>query len=128
MDEVDATMRRGTVTNISSGTVGIQGGQVTGSTVWMGVAPQAPSEVSLAGELSMFRDLLVRSRSAGNLDDLTYDAATAELDIASEALEENTADGQSKVVLALKRLRGLVVDVAELATKIAALIVAAKGM
>jgi len=128
MDEADATMRRGTVTNIASGTVGIQGGQVTGSTVWMGVAPTASSGIDLVRELAVFRDLLVRNRSAGSLDDVTYEAAAIELDIASEAAQEKTAEGQSKVILALKRLRGLVADVTDLATKIAALIAAAQGM
>ncbi|ONI91657.1 hypothetical protein ALI144C_00910 [Actinosynnema sp. ALI-1.44] len=61
------------------------------------------------------------------LHDATY-AAAAELDIAGKALEDKTPHGRSKVVLALKRLRGLVVDVTELSTKVVAVIVAVQGL
>lgn len=70
----------------------------------------------------------MRERCTGALDDTTYQAAQAELDIASKALETNTSEGKSTFVLALKRLRGLIADIADLATKIATLIATAKGL
>jgi adenosylhomocysteine nucleosidase len=127
MRETKETRRRGTATNIASGLVGIQAAQVTGSSVWIGVAPQTASVAGLRTELEAMRDLLARCRSVGSLDDITYDAATVELDIASKALEENTPEGRNKIVLALKRARGLVADVAELATKIGSAIAVVKG-
>lgn len=129
MQEVDNAKTGSTVTNIASGQVGIVAGRdVTGSTVWMGTAPQAPTTADLATELAAFRDQLMREYSTGRLDDATYEAAQTELDIASKALEENTPAGTGTFVLALKRLRGLIADMADLATKIATLIAAAKGL
>jgi len=118
----------GFVYNVASGQVGIQAANVTGSTVWMGTAPQTVTTSDLVAELAALRDLLKRERTAGALDDATYEAAEAEIDVASEALETNTSESKSRFVLALKRLRGLVADVADLASKIAAMIVAVKGL
>jgi adenosylhomocysteine nucleosidase len=119
----------GSIHNVASGQVGIMAGRdVTGSTVWMGAAPQAPTAADLVTELTAFRHQLVREHSTGRLDDETYEAAQAELDVASEALKSNTREGKGTFVLALKRLRGLIADVADLATKIAMLIAAAKGL
>ncbi|GLZ35104.1 purine phosphorylase [Lentzea sp. NBRC 105346] len=128
MREAGEPKHHGNITNIASGMVGIQAARVTGSTVVMGGTPQAFTAADLERELAVFRDALARSRSAGQLDDGTYAAATAELDIASTALKENVPERQSKVVLALKRLRGLIAEVAELATKIGTLIAAANGL
>jgi nucleoside phosphorylase len=118
----------GNVSNFSSGQVGIQAGHVTGSTVYQGSLPGKPATADLVAELAAFRDHLKRERAMGKVDETTYVAAEAELDIASEALEADTPDGKSKVMLALKRLRGLVADVAELAARIATVIAAVKGL
>lgn len=120
--------RHGCVSNFASGQVGIQAAHVTGSNVWMGAAPQAPTTAGLAGELAAIRTHLMRERSAGNLDDATYEAAQAELDIASKAMATDTPEDKGRIVLALKRLRGLIADVADLAAKITALIVVASGL
>ena len=118
----------GNVSNFASGQVGIQAGHVTGSTVNMGSPSQSPTSSSLVTELAAVRDLLNRERSAGRIDDPTYEAAKTELDIASEALATGTAEGKSTFVLALKRLRGLIADVTDLATRIVALLVTAKDL
>jgi len=128
MGESNSVKSGGVVNNFSSGQVGIQAAHVTGSTVWMGAAPQASTRAGLVAELALFRGHLIRERSIGKLDEDTYDAAQAELDIASEALAADTPEGKSRFFLALKRLRGLIADVADLATKIASLIAAAKGL
>jgi adenosylhomocysteine nucleosidase len=128
MGESNSMKNGGVVTNFSSGQVGIQAAHVTGSTVWMGAAPQASTRADFVAELALFREHLLRECSIGNLDEVTYDAAQAELNIVGEALQADTPEDKSKLFLALKRLRGLIVDVADLATKIALLIAAAKGL
>jgi nucleoside phosphorylase len=128
MREGTADKSSGTVTNIVSGQVGIQAANVTGSTVWMGAPSHAPAELDLVAELKALRGDLSRERSAGRIDTTTYEAAQEELDIASKALDGSAPGSGRTFVLALKRLRGLIADVADLATKIAALIAAAKGL
>jgi adenosylhomocysteine nucleosidase len=125
---VKANQTGTTIHNTATGQVGIQAAHVTDSTVWMGAAPQAVTTVGLVAELAAFRDLLMRERSTGTVDDATYQAAQSELDIASKALDDNTSEGKTSFVLALKRLHGLISDVASLAAKIATLIAAAKGL
>jgi adenosylhomocysteine nucleosidase len=109
--------------NTSSGTVGIQAAHVVNSNVWMGATLPSPSPADLAAALVSLREELARERSTGALDEPTYQAARTELDHAEEALEETeTHEGRSRFVLALKRLRGLIEHVTDLATKIAGLI------
>lgn len=114
--------------HVSGGQVGIQAATVTGSTVHLGTAPRVSSPTDLVAELAALRMTLNRERSAGTIDDRTYAAAQAELDIASTALLADTAEGKSTFVLALKRLRGLIADIAEPAAKIIALLAAANGL
>lgn len=128
MQEGDTVDHPGSVSNHSSGQVGIQAGQVTGSTVWMGAAAPPAEPADLASELAVVRDLLARERSAGRIDQPTFEAAQAELDTAADALATSTPEGRSRFVLALKRLRGLIADLTDLATRIAALLVTAKDL
>nr|WP_218903213.1 5'-methylthioadenosine/S-adenosylhomocysteine nucleosidase [Streptomonospora nanhaiensis] len=128
MDDGTFGEKGGGVTNYAFGQVGIQAGQVTGSRVSMGADLSGPEPADLAAGLAAFRDDLVRERSAGRIDGATYDAAQAEIDIASKALADSTPEGKGAFVLALKRLRGLIGDVAELAAKVAAFIAAAQGV
>ncbi|MCX2729440.1 5'-methylthioadenosine/S-adenosylhomocysteine nucleosidase [Saccharopolyspora sp. NFXS83] len=119
----------GEVTNIAHGsTVGIQGRDVSNSVVTIGAAPPASTSVDLESQLAAVREELARARGHGAVDDLTYEAAQDELDLAGKALEENTPEGKSKFVLALKRLRGLIDEAADVATKVAALITAVSGL
>ncbi|GAA0528181.1 5'-methylthioadenosine/S-adenosylhomocysteine nucleosidase [Saccharopolyspora thermophila] len=117
-----------TVSNINYGQTAIQAGTVTGSTVWMGVASPTSAAPDLAAELAAIRGHLMRERTAGNVDDATYAAAEAELDIASKALKDDAPESKGTFVLALKRLRGLIADVADVASRIATLIAAANGL
>ena len=128
MREGNAADNGDTVSNFSSGQVGIQAVHVTGNTVWMGAAPQAANPTDLAAELAVFRDLLARERSAGRIDETTYEAAQAELAIATDALAADTPQRRNTFVVALKRLRGLIADVTDLATRIATLLLAAKDL
>lgn len=119
---------RNTVNNNATGPVGIQAGHVTNSTVVMSVDSEHSTNRSLAEQLTALRQLVVREHSNGNLDDDTYEAAQAELNLASEALKRDTPEGKSTVMLALKRLRGLIGDMAELAAKVATAIAAIRGI
>jgi nucleoside phosphorylase len=128
MHEASSSKTGSAINNFASGQVGIQAGQVTGSTVWMGTAPQVATAAGLVAELATVREHLVREHSAGAVDDPTYEAAQAELDVANDALAADSPEGRNRFVLALKRLRGLIADVTDLATRVVALIAAAKGM
>jgi adenosylhomocysteine nucleosidase len=128
MHEDGNARRFGNVSNVSSGQVGIQAGYVTGSTVNMSGSSPSLTRRDVAAELVAFREQLRRERSNGTVDDDTYVAAEAELDIADKALSSDTDDGKSTFMLALKRLRGLIADVAELAARIAAVMAAVKGL
>lgn len=117
-----------TVTNTAYDQVGIQAGMVTGSTVWMTSASGPAHVTDLEAALTSLRNALARERAAGKIDDATYDAARAELDIADRALKANTSDSRRTLVLAMRRLWGLIVDIADLATKITAVIAAVKSL
>jgi len=119
----------GTVTNLAlGGQVGILGGTVTRNNISFGAVPQAPGSTDLAAELAAIREYLAREHSSGTIDSATYEAARTELETANKALESDAPEGRSTFVLALKRLRGLVADVTELATRIVALLAIAKGL
>jgi len=119
----------GSVVNFASGSqVGIQGGRVSGSTVVMGAQPASLSPLTLAAELAAVRELLLVEHAAGRLDSVTLEAAQAELTIAEQALPPETPGRKSTFILALKRLRGLISDVADVATRVMALLVTAKEL
>ncbi|MEV8517779.1 5'-methylthioadenosine/S-adenosylhomocysteine nucleosidase [Dactylosporangium sp. NPDC051484] len=116
-----------TNTNVATGNarVGVQAGQVFGGII-LGSAPQpAPG---LAAEVAELRRLLERAHREGQLDTDAYTAAKTELTIADDCIAEDTASSRSALLVTLKRLRGLVADVAELATAVAAIIAAARGL
>ena len=114
--------------NAGGGQVGIQAGHVTGSVVYMGATQQRLPSADLVVELAGLRSLLAREHTAGTIDEATYEAAGAEVDIASGALPTDTPEKKNAFMLALKRLRGLVSDVTDLATRITALLAAVKGL
>lgn len=128
VNEDSSTRTGGSVTNFAVGQVGIQAAHVTGSTVYLGTASHALTPADLVAELAAFRAHLMLAHTTSSLDKATFEAARAEVDIASRALASNTPKGKRTFVLALKRLRGLIADVTDLATKIAALISVTKGL
>jgi 8-oxo-dGTP diphosphatase len=109
-----------TTTNIANGhaQVVIQAGRIEGPVVFGQVRPSA----DLATGLGELRDLLRRARAAGALDEGTYGAAARELDVASDPRQRDSA------VVSLMRLRGLLMDVADLVEKVNALLVTARTM
>lgn len=129
MHKREAANNVGTVHNINNGgTVGVQNGNLIGGNVWVGSTPAPANPTGLAAELAAFRELLDRERSTGRIDAPTYEAAQAELDTATAALTQDTPEGRSKLVVALKKLHGLIADVTDLATRIAVLLTMAKGV
>ena len=116
----------GNVTNTAHGNVGVQAGHVHNSSFHVFQPPPGPT-ADVAAELQALREELSKERSAGRIDEETHEAASEELDIASKGIEEATPDGRKSSVLALKRLRGLLSDLASFAAKVAPLITAVRG-
>lgn len=108
--------------------VGIQAGSITGSTVSVQLSTTRPAEDTLAADLAALRHDLLREHSSGRLDESTYQAARAELDLADKALAEDTSEGRSMSSLALRQLRSRLDGFTELAAKVAALIAAIQGL
>lgn len=116
-----------TTNNVATGNarVGVQAGQIYGD-ITIGAEPGRPAD--LAAGLAELRQLLKRSHRDGQLDEVTYAAAEAELAVAGDCLQENTPQARNALLVALKRLRGLVAEVSELAARVAAVIAVAKAL
>ncbi|MFR9727832.1 purine phosphorylase [Saccharopolyspora sp. MS10] len=118
-----------TTNNAHNSVFGNQAGEVRDSNVTITTGPTPVDDSpDLATQLAAIRDELARARSAGTVDSATYEAAQDELDLAGKALEEKTTEGRSRSMLALKRLRGLIAEAADVASKVAALITAVNGL
>ncbi|MER7076938.1 Nucleoside phosphorylase [Saccharopolyspora kobensis] len=115
------------ITISSSGIAGIVARDVHNSNVTVATG-SSPTATDLSAELRGLADHLARVRANGAVDDATYKAASEELDNARQALETTEPEAKSKAVLSLKRMRGLVDDVAELVTKIATIITAVNSL
>ncbi|MFE3457637.1 purine phosphorylase [Nocardiopsis aegyptia] len=118
----------GSVTNTAHGHVGVQAGHVTGSTFHVSFSSSDQGSAGLADQLSTVREELDQERSAGNIDEDTHEAASTELDIADKGINEGTSESRKTSVLALKRLRGLIGELASLAAKVGELITAVRGL
>mgnify|MGYP002620209485 CR=1 FL=1 len=114
-------------TNIATGNarVGVQAGQIHGTVI---VRPDTDRPVDLEASIADLRNHLKQALLAGHLDEETYTAAESELDVVSDCVREGAAAKKGRLLLALKRLRGLVADVTELAVRLAALITVVQGL
>ena len=83
---------------------------------------------SLTDALTGLRTALRQARADGRLDNDTYTEAEAELTAAQEALKTDTPQSGRTLMLALKKVRGLIGDVADLAAKAAVVIALAQGL
>ncbi|MET8986913.1 5'-methylthioadenosine/S-adenosylhomocysteine nucleosidase [Nonomuraea wenchangensis] len=106
--------------------VGVQAGHIHGN-VTVGHPPQSQA-VDPIIQLAELRDRLGRARKAQEVDEDTFTAAEEEIAVAAESLSESTETGRSKAMIALKRLRGLLADVAELAAHVSAVIAAIRSV
>lgn len=105
--------------------VGVQVGHLYGD-VHQTTTASAPV-TDVAAELRRLRKDLRRSRDTNQLDPESYREAEVELGRAVSALPADTPDSERRLIIALKRMRGLVHDVAELASKVGALIAVVQG-
>jgi len=116
------------VTNVAHGPAGIQGVHIDRSVVIQNT-PQLPQSASdLVAELRSLRAQLDNARATGAIDTDTLQAAHAEIDQAESALSAGGPDAKSRVVMSLKRLRGLVIDVVDVAANVAVLLTAAGAL
>lgn len=105
--------------------VGVQAGHIHGN-VTVGADWNQPTD--LAASIADLRSRLKQAHLDGRLDEETYAAAESELETATDCLKENHTGNNGGLLIALKRLRGLVADVAELAAQLAAIIAVVKGL
>ncbi|MET9781529.1 5'-methylthioadenosine/S-adenosylhomocysteine nucleosidase [Nocardiopsis alba] len=118
----------GNVSNTAHGNVGVQAGHVSGGTFHVSLTSTTSAPVALPEQLAALREDLSRERSAGRIDAETHEAASEEIDTADKGIAEATPEGRKRSLLALKRLLGLLGDLASLATKVASMITAVKGL
>jgi 8-oxo-dGTP diphosphatase len=97
----------------------VQAGHVHGG---IRVSGEQNSPTDPAEAIASLARLLQQARAAGHLDEDTYREAQAELAAARETLRTATPQDTSAVTLALKKVRGLVGDVAALAAEVASVI------
>jgi nucleoside phosphorylase/ADP-ribose pyrophosphatase YjhB (NUDIX family) len=116
----------GTTTNIATGNarVGAQAGQIFGD-VHAGAAALTPT--GLDEQLADLREHIRRAYRAGDLDRETHEAAQAELDTAA-TLAGDPEEASGRLVVVLKRLRGLISDVADLGAKVATILATVRGL
>jgi 8-oxo-dGTP diphosphatase len=122
-----STMPETTNTNIAKGNahVGVQAGTVHGG-IW--ITPDTPRPADLPEALAGFRSRLWQAWADGRLDEATYKAAEAELVAADQALEAKAPDRKNTLTLVLKKLRGLVGDLADLAAQLTVIIALAQSL
>jgi hypothetical protein len=74
------------------------------------------------------RRALTEEREAGRVDPETYEAASDEIRAADQYLSTPVESDRSRLLLALRRLKGLVEDLADLAAKVTAVIAVARRL
>lgn len=104
--------------------VEMQIGQLNGTVHFFG---QSGGTVNVEQQLKRLREDLRRARSAGRIDEHTLIEAERELDSAT-SVRNDTPEGRRRVLFSMKRLRGLVADVAEVVTAISAIIALVGGV
>lgn len=105
--------------------VGVQAGRIHGN-ISIGEPPEpAADAVAL---LAVLRDQLAQARTVGQVDEATFVAAEEEIGVVAESLSADAEQGEGRAMIALKRLRGLLMDVAELASTVTSVITAIRGL
>ncbi|MFK3979116.1 purine phosphorylase [Micromonospora sp. NPDC050397] len=113
--------------NIATGNarVGVQAGHIYGN-ITVGAGAEQPTD--LAASIADLRTHIKQAHLDGELDEETYAAAESELEVATECVSASTLEKKSGLMMALKRLRGLVADVAGLGAQLAAIIAVVRSM
>jgi 8-oxo-dGTP diphosphatase len=126
-DTKGSTDMTGTTRNVAkdNARVGVQAGQVYGG-IHVSSERTAPTDPTKA--IAGLAARLQQARTAGQLDEDTYQAAQAELAAASETLLTTTPQDMGAVTLALKKVRGLVAEVAILAAEVGTIIALVQGL
>jgi 8-oxo-dGTP diphosphatase len=100
--------------------VGVVYGDVT-------IGRDAGAGPDLRARLADLRDRLEKARRNREIDEATYAAAAEELSVASGSLAEGSGGDRERALLALKKLRGLLADSADLMPIVTAVIAAVTG-
>jgi adenosylhomocysteine nucleosidase len=113
-----------TVTNLAAGhaRVGFQAGQIFGD---VHVGTEDVPVDDLPALLAGLRRELDRAYRAGRVEDESRQAALEELDIAATAARDKQG---KQLMVAVRRLSGLIGDLAEFSVQLAAIMTAARGM
>jgi 8-oxo-dGTP diphosphatase len=114
-----------TITNLATGNarVGLQTGQFFGG---IHIGPEgAPLKDDLIALLTDLRSQLDRAYRSGRIDEEVGQAALEEIDTAREAARDKQG---KRLAVAIKRLSGLISDVAEFSAKIAAIMSAVRSL
>ncbi|MBE1589308.1 hypothetical protein ACFPOI_35915 [Nonomuraea angiospora] len=113
--------------NVAEGNarVGAQIGKVVGN-VTVGSAP--PREDDLQVRVAELRAAMRRSVASGALEAEVHEAAEAELAEVDAYLRRGGQERHGKMVLALKKVRGLLGDVADLASIAAVVLAVGQGL
>ncbi|GIF71684.1 5'-methylthioadenosine/S-adenosylhomocysteine nucleosidase family protein [Asanoa siamensis] len=112
--------------NLATGnaSVGVQAGQIYGNVT---IGADAEQPVDLMASIADLRTRLRLAHRDGRLDEATYAAAESELDAATRCVSAN-APRTGGLLVALKRLRGLTSDVADLAGRVASTMAVVRRM
>ena len=110
--------------------VGVQFGQIRGNvSVGSGFAKSDPiAHGGIEQMLDELRHELHAMRAQSEIEAATADAAEQELNTAVDCLPLKDGDSTSKLIIALKRMSGLVEGLVGLGTKVAEAIAAVQGM
>ncbi|MFY1694870.1 purine phosphorylase [Solwaraspora sp. WMMA2101] len=123
----DASMS-GSVRNVAKDNahVGFQAHTVHHATVCG--APGGPGRETFHDQLADLRAALRKYHEAGDVDTVTYRAAEHEIDAASADVPPTDDEARSRATTALRKLRGLLLDWTDLATRVAGLIAALRAL
>jgi adenosylhomocysteine nucleosidase len=123
----DASMS-GSVRNVAKGNaqVGFQAHTVHHATV--NAVPGGPGPETFHDQLAELRALLRKSHEAGDVDAVTYRAAEQEMDDAAADVPPADHEARGRATTALRKLRGLLLDWTDLATRVAGLMAALRSL
>lgn len=109
-------------------TIGLVANKASNNTVDQNTGSQQVGPMAIFDTLSEIRDALDRQHRSGTIDRTTYETAQNDLDFADKALQDPEPEARNRAVVALKRLKILVEDCADLTIKITTVITALGGL